>query len=627
MQPQRRAADAGAAEHLPLARVEGRAKVSTGSSSVGVPEKQHVVRETAAGVDGPCEEQMPEKLLRHDERVGAIASVVVGALGTNRGGKEKMKAPSRLPGRMTSTSIIGTKADAGMNTHTSCSSQQLCSTNVDARSAPSTDAHHNTTARSVHTTAKEKAAMSSSQRMPERHIAKQTDLNGERLANQKLHKGSSGEMPKKLQAKPRMTSSSLRVNAKTGRPLGGNSTAKDCIEPHTKENTVVHVQESYDIELKEADDAIRRLNELGLGEDISPEEYIEYFEKLPDDPVVNTYFKLDSEQMIALYLRHARYRIRFYKLSQRASRDTQNCAVDLLEKEDFSDEFLHEMEYFVKFEKDGTFDWSFHPDLCKIRDLDDYQRLVPHETGTYADWDKYRRTFHSYETELEYLRYCNELSEKLKWMEDYVLIEVPSLKWGKISTRGASQAMKIATKFSKITPSLADTAYYECVGNMRFNALWLKDMVVLYFEIWVLVAKQKKSLRSAMKEVYDLNKVSTTACKLRYALKYNCSEMETEFRTYTENVPSGATEDEAHSLIAEAVKKLARRPKFYQDYIRKKIDIAQSIGLIPVLLDVSSPTFLRRRLRLGVQALWESTASGSPRRSSYGVRHICCGVD
>ncbi|TVU25543.1 hypothetical protein EJB05_28042, partial [Eragrostis curvula] len=349
----------------------------------------------------------------------------------------------------------------------------------------------------------------------------------------------------------------------------GKPATKRCAkEPRAKENAVVHAPDhSNDLKLQEADDAIRRLNELGLGEDISPDEYMGYFKKLPRNPVVNPYLKLDSEQMIPLYIRHARYRIRYYK------------------KEDFSDEFLREMGYFVKFEKDGTFDWSFHPDLCKIRDLDDYQRLVPHDSGdfgTYADWDKYHRTFHSYETELEYLSYCSELSEKLKWMEDCVLIEAPSVKWGKISTRGAFQAMKIATTFSKITPSLADTAYYECVRNMRWNALWLKNMVELYFEIWLFVTKQKKNFRVAIEEVYKSNKVPIMVFKLQNALEYNCSEMEMEFHTYTENVTSGVTEDEAHSLIAEAVEKLVERPKFYQHYIRKKIDIAQSIGLIPV---------------------------------------------
>jgi hypothetical protein len=46
----------------------------------------------------------------------------------------------------------------------------------------------------------------------------------------------------------------------------------------------------------------------------------------------------------------------------------------------------------------------------------------------YANWDKYHMYFNTYDVEKQYVKYYGELSKKLKWMEDYVLLERPSLK-------------------------------------------------------------------------------------------------------------------------------------------------------------------------------------------------------
>ncbi|CAN6326803.1 unnamed protein product [Urochloa humidicola] len=72
-------------------------------------------------------------------------------------------------------------------------------------------------------------------------------------------------------------------------------------------------------------------------------------------------------------------------------------------------------------ENDDIFDWCFL--YRTVAGLDDYQLLVPQNyCFEYDNWDTYRGYFHSYEIELEYLRYWKELLKELKWMEDYVLI-------------------------------------------------------------------------------------------------------------------------------------------------------------------------------------------------------------
>ncbi|KAG2539749.1 hypothetical protein PVAP13_9NG489914 [Panicum virgatum] len=105
-------------------------------------------------------------------------------------------------------------------------------------------------------------------------------------------------------------------------------------------------------------------------------------------------------------------------------------------------------------------------------------------------------------------------------MEGYVLIKARSLKWGKISTRGVYQAIKIATGFSKITGELAYTGYYECVDNLRFDASWLNDLDGVYFEIWLRVTMQM-SFRDALEEIYKLEMFPSRQYRMKYALDYD----------------------------------------------------------------------------------------------------------
>jgi hypothetical protein len=51
--------------------------------------------------------------------------------------------------------------------------------------------------------------------------------------------------------------------------------------------------------------------------------------------------------------------------------------MNLLDADEFSPDFLLKMDFFELFQKEGVLDWFFHPDLCNIAGLDDYQRLVP----------------------------------------------------------------------------------------------------------------------------------------------------------------------------------------------------------------------------------------------------------
>ncbi|KAM3406183.1 hypothetical protein ACQJBY_000315 [Aegilops geniculata] len=350
--------------------------------------------------------------------------------------------------------------------------------------------------------------------------------------------------------------------------------------------TVVQVKPKKNKDIEEAEDEIQRLNKLGLGDNVSTTDYCVYRNQLPARPDVDISTELDAVQLKELNVRHALYRIKYYQLSQNVPED--KLCYDKL-KEDYPPSRLEEERFFKCYEKDGKLDWSFHPDYCKLAGLEDYQRLVPQNYGgyDYVRWDEYHKEFHSYEIEQEYVKYCEELSKKLKWMEAYVLKEQTSLMRGMILTRGTFQAMKIATDFSKIHANLAFSGFYEWFKSMAFDVTNYKEFDVLYYEIWQRCNQEK--FRDALDEVYELNRFPLSQNRMRCALENDtfCSEFEEEFLGFTACLKEFAedksqiTEDKALELIAEALRKETPKPKFYEDYCRKKIDIAQAIGLIP----------------------------------------------
>ncbi|XP_072151465.1 uncharacterized protein [Setaria viridis] len=351
---------------------------------------------------------------------------------------------------------------------------------------------------------------------------------------------------------------------------------------------------------QEADLLIQQLNELGVGEDIDQEELQRYYEQLPcEPPRVDTSLQLDDEQIKKLQVHHVLCRIKYYKVTQQGRKDDPHdaeleddyhlCRLKEKHKCFVEDETKldgdHILDYLdnegllVYIEKDYTFDWSFK--YLTVAALDNYQRLVPQ--NCYVHWDDYCNYFHKYEIELEYLDFWEELSKQLKWMEDYIHTGWPTLKWRRICSRGESQAINTATGFSNITVRLAHAAYYVgSLAHMNVEFCWYKELDGVYFEIWKRVTKLRfaKSFREALDDVYKLDKFPLRHHLMKYALESNCFEMEMEFRNCTEGITE-VTEEKAQELIADAITKLRTRPKFYAQYIRKKMEIARAIGIIP----------------------------------------------
>ncbi|KAI4992916.1 hypothetical protein ZWY2020_007229 [Hordeum vulgare] len=156
-------------------------------------------------------------------------------------------------------------------------------------------------------------------------------------------------------------------------------------------------------------------------------------------------------------------------------------------------------------------------------------------------------------------------------------------KWDRISSRGAYQAIKIAaTSFPNITPTLAYNGYYGCRESMGYQHTWLKEYDDLYFEIWRLV-KKGTSFRAALEVVCELSRFPLRQRLMQTALghDFTMTRLEKDFRTCTAAIRPAVEEDGAKELIADAVKKRVNKPKFYDDYIRRKTEIAHIVGILP----------------------------------------------
>ncbi|XP_052167064.1 uncharacterized protein LOC127783950 isoform X1 [Oryza glaberrima] len=477
--------------------------------------------------------------------------------------EKKIGAPSTTTSRTTSA------AHTNLPLH---KSQQLIRS---SRAASSSDDHHSTRAK------REKPPFLTGIAPPKQKVAVPL-AGGDSAANHRTHRRTAIKKNKNMNDQGPHNGCHVKQNQTF---LNSSPAQMDDQENKTEEMDLA-MQEMSELGMREEitsdDRAMQELSELGMGEDITSDEFLAYMEQLPlNPPYVNTHVKLNLSELRQLRQRHALFRIKAYKLSQLVPKEQLDY--DIL-KASYPPDVLKEERYFLRFESDGTLDWSFYPDYCTIAALDDYQRLVPHNAVIepycfeYNDWEDYRGAFHSYDIEQNYADYCDELAKQLKWLDAYMKVEMPL--WGRISSRAAYQAFKIATGFPKIPVGLVYTAYYDYLKGVDFDNTWYKEVDEMHCEIWKRITKQKKNFRDALDEVYKLNKYPLRQHRMQYALEVDSSFIEEEYYTCTANLTEEVAEDEAREFILEALKKLRVKPKYYEQYVKKKIKIAKEIGLI-----------------------------------------------
>jgi hypothetical protein len=118
------------------------------------------------------------------------------------------------------------------------------------------------------------------------------------------------------------------------------------------------------------------------------------------------HFCYDEKQLAEVYKRLSRHCIKAHELSSPGEElDDEQLNAELECPLDVYENVLYQHQ------KEDP-EWYFHPALCKRAGL------VLHDDRMYRDWDYYRFTHHTYRGDLEYVHFCEELSEKIKWIDD-----------------------------------------------------------------------------------------------------------------------------------------------------------------------------------------------------------------
>ncbi|XP_044346465.1 uncharacterized protein [Triticum aestivum] len=280
--------------------------------------------------------------------------------------------------------------------------------------------------------------------------------------------------------------------------------------------------------------------------------------------------------------RLARLRITYYKaLKPECARERE-----LKEPEEYTDVELRKEFYFKRLEEDASFEWFVHPDDTYKAGLNDYQRIAPRNflpysgRNLYRYHNEYRSRYHTYKIDAVYVKYYAEISEKIKWITEYLHLERRT-KFVNKDTRAWRQALRIATGFPHMTVRLAAFAYNEYILEMDKDAS-LKDIGLLYFEIWRRVAKKNLSYMEAVKEVYEMDKFDVHKRRLDGELK-GVPVIATikEYMHYVARqggIDVKTEEDKARDVFRELSVSMHKTMNMAQ-YAQKKLDLADELKL------------------------------------------------
>ncbi|XP_037417076.1 uncharacterized protein LOC119280275 [Triticum dicoccoides] len=228
--------------------------------------------------------------------------------------------------------------------------------------------------------------------------------------------------------------------------------------------------------------------------------------------------------------------------------------------------------------EDEALGWWFDLGTSSPATLSDYQRLVPCNEGgvEYESWSEYREFYSTPETDRDYLLYWEMIVKDLKWIEEHALKGY--MEWSELHGKAWRQAVRIATRFENIPLSLAYYGFQEYTTS-RYLA-FVKDLDSLFFEIWKLVNRQM-SFRDAMEHVYEENPFPLRKRDLEHELSHPVSlGLEEQFRRCTEGISKEVPGWIARVLISQEVSFKCDLPRRYVQYARKKLKIAEVIGLI-----------------------------------------------
>ncbi|KAF8693752.1 hypothetical protein HU200_039174 [Digitaria exilis] len=313
-------------------------------------------------------------------------------------------------------------------------------------------------------------------------------------------------------------------------------------------------------------------------------EKILYFSKCLnfDTPECGDYHpEYDQEQLNQLGEQLALYRIRAYELT--VDRKLAELSDENLKLE-YPASKLYDNGFFEYYEE--SLEWYFDPERCTSARFDNYQRLVLHGYRGYLDWDFYCSVLNTYEEDLAYVQYFEEVANKTKWIEDY--LGDSKIEWERIRSLALMQALEIAAGLPNVSPLLVTYGFQEYIDSIERGS-FSKGLDGLYFEIWKRVAKGKVSASMSFKEALleiDINNMfPSRSVFIKHELENNLgiSPIKDYYDAWVAGIDKMALDDKARQLIRDALRESVSvpRPKCYLHYARRKLDIAHEIELIP----------------------------------------------
>ncbi|CAL5014079.1 unnamed protein product [Urochloa decumbens] len=236
------------------------------------------------------------------------------------------------------------------------------------------------------------------------------------------------------------------------------------------------------------------------------------------------------------------------------------------------------VDFVINIPKISIFGWTYDCETFNLHGLNDYQRIVPTRVDfyEYPQYDAYRFTFSDHRTDKEYVKYYNEISKKIKWVEEYMRRDKQEFEL-KFERTSHKQSMMIAKGFPHLTMALAKRGYEEYLLDLAWK-LDTQDYVRVYFEVWDRVfCKNEMSFEDALKSALPVFGYSCNCRIVGQLLRYHNLMLEESMHGSN---PRGY-KDEILMHITDAVYKIksAERPKLYLDYVKKKIEVAQRLQL------------------------------------------------
>ncbi|KAG2545001.1 hypothetical protein PVAP13_9KG400095 [Panicum virgatum] len=298
---------------------------------------------------------------------------------------------------------------------------------------------------------------------------------------------------------------------------------------------------------EQADNIVRAINnepEEGLGQieffdwdEAMLKKEIDSFRKryyaLPDNDDYDAWAPISDQQLKDMELRFAICRIKAHKMLK-----GEDLSIAEL-RNMYPPAMLEEEGYFRRVER--HFEWYFDRKYCEFAHLEDYQRLALRNPYHYLDWEFYHKNCNTLQGDREYVYFWEKLSSKTKRLKNFRSAKVSEQE--RVELEVFYHAVKIAGECTHCFTPLLHNGYNEYLWSVRYDKTRYEDSASLYFDIWKLVAKQK-------------------------------------YYTYVAEINGNVPEDEAYEKVMEAVKKFIGKSKSYYDYAKKKLDIAEKIGLV-----------------------------------------------